>query len=44
MIVVDSSKALNDVAGPEGFRRAVYELASRVAYSNAVVDTSQMVA
>ena len=37
VIVIDSSKALHDVAQPEGFRRAVYDLASRVAFSNAVL-------
>jgi len=37
VIVVDSSKALHDVAGGDVVRQAVYELASRVAYSNAVL-------
>src|SRR3954453_265094 len=37
VIVVDSSKALHDVVAPDDFRRAIYELASKVAYSNAVL-------
>jgi circadian clock protein KaiC len=37
VIVVDSSKALHDVVEPEAFRRSLYDLASKVAYSNAVL-------
>lgn len=37
IIVIDSSKALHDVVEPDEFRRAIYDLASRVAYSNAVL-------
>src|SRR3954452_1042686 len=37
VIVIDSSKALQDVGEQDGFRRAIYDLASRVAYSNAVL-------
>jgi circadian clock protein KaiC len=37
IIVIDSSKALHDVIEPEGFRRSIYELASKVAYSDAVL-------
>jgi circadian clock protein KaiC len=37
VIVIDSSKALHDVLAPDDFRRAIYELASKVAYSNAVL-------
>ncbi len=37
IIVVDSSKALHDVVEPNEFRRAIYDLASKVAYSNAVL-------
>ncbi|HEV2593401.1 MAG TPA: ATPase domain-containing protein, partial [Gaiellaceae bacterium] len=37
VIVVDSSKALHDVVEPEAFRRALYDLASKIAYSNAVL-------
>ena len=36
VIVIDSSKALHETEGP-GFRRAVYELASRVAHTDAVL-------
>jgi circadian clock protein KaiC len=36
VIVIDSSKALHEAEGP-GFRRAVYELASRVAHTDAVL-------
>ena len=36
VIVIDSSKALHESEGP-GFRRAVYELASRVAHTDAVL-------
>src|SRR3954464_2928550 len=37
IIVIDSSKALHDVVEPDDFRRAIYDLASKVAYSNAVL-------
>ena len=37
VIVIDSSKALHDVIDPESFRRAIYDLASRVAYTDAVL-------
>jgi len=37
IIVIDSSKALHDVVEPSEFRRAVYDLASKVAYSEAVL-------
>ena len=37
MIVIDSSKALHDVVEPSEFRRAIYDLASKVAYSDAVL-------
>jgi circadian clock protein KaiC len=37
VIVIDSSKALHDVVEPSEFRRAVYDLASKVAYSGAVL-------
>jgi circadian clock protein KaiC len=37
IIVIDSSKALHDVVEPDEFRRAIYNLASKVAYSNAVL-------
>jgi circadian clock protein KaiC len=37
VIVIDSSKALHDVIDPESFRRAIYDLASKVAYTNAVL-------
>jgi circadian clock protein KaiC len=37
VIVIDSSKALHDVVEPSEFRRAVYDLASKVAYSEAVL-------
>ena len=33
IIVIDSSKALHDVVEPDEFRRAIYDLASKVAYS-----------
>ena len=36
VIVIDSSKALHEAEGP-GFRRSVYELASRVAHTDAVL-------
>jgi circadian clock protein KaiC len=37
IIVIDSSKALHDVVERDEFRRAIYDLASKVAYSNAVL-------
>jgi len=37
IIVIDSSKALHDVVEPGQFRRAIYELASKVAHTNAVL-------
>jgi circadian clock protein KaiC len=37
VIVIDSSKALHDVVEPDEFRRAIYNLASKVAYSDAVL-------
>jgi circadian clock protein KaiC len=37
VIVIDSSKALHDVVEPSEFRRAVYDLASKAAYSEAVL-------
>jgi circadian clock protein KaiC len=37
VVVVDSSKSLHDVASPDRFRRFVYDLASKVAHSNAVL-------
>jgi circadian clock protein KaiC len=37
VIVIDSSKALHDIVEPGEFRRAVYDLASKVAYSDAVL-------
>lgn len=37
LVVVDSSKALHDVAGERGFRQAVYDLASRIGFSDAVL-------
>lgn len=37
VIVIDSSKALHDVVAPGAFRRTIYELAGKVAYSNAVL-------
>jgi circadian clock protein KaiC len=37
VVVVDSSKALHDVVPPDELRRAIYDLASRVAYSGAVL-------
>ena len=37
IIVIDSSKALHDVVQRDEFRRAIYDLASKVAYSNAVL-------
>ena len=43
VIVIDSSKALHDVVEPEQFRRAIYDLASKVAYSDAVADPRRRV-
>jgi circadian clock protein KaiC len=37
VIVIDSSKALHDVVDPDVLRRAIYDLASRVAHSDAVL-------
>ena len=37
VIVIDSSKALHDVVEPGEFRRTIYDLASKVAYSDAVL-------
>src|SRR4051812_46582922 len=37
LIVIDSSKALHDIVEPDAFRRAIFDLASKVAYSNAVL-------
>jgi circadian clock protein KaiC len=37
VVVVDSSKALHDVVDPDALRRAIYDLASRVAHSDAVL-------
>jgi len=37
VIVVDSSKALHDVVEADSFRRAIYDLASKVSYTNAVL-------
>jgi circadian clock protein KaiC len=37
VIVIDSSKALHDVVDPEALRRSIYDLASRVAHSDAVL-------
>jgi circadian clock protein KaiC len=37
VIVIDSSKALHDVVEPEVLRRSLYDLASKIAYSNAVL-------
>jgi circadian clock protein KaiC len=37
VVVVDSSKALHDVIDPDLLRRAIYDLASRVAHSDAVL-------
>jgi circadian clock protein KaiC len=37
VIVVDSSKALHDVVRPEQLRRAIYDLASKVSHSDAVL-------
>lgn len=37
VVVIDSSKALHDVVDPDVLRRAIYDLASRVAHSDAVL-------
>jgi circadian clock protein KaiC len=37
VVVIDSSKALHDVVGQDALRRAVYDLASRVAHTDAVL-------
>ena len=37
VVVIDSSKALHDVVDPDVLRRALYDLASRVAHSDAVL-------
>jgi len=37
LIVIDSSKELHDIVEPDAFRRAIFDLASKVAYSNAVL-------
>jgi circadian clock protein KaiC len=37
IVVIDSSKALHDVIDPGSFRRAIYDLASRIAYTDAVL-------
>ena len=37
VVVIDSSKALHDVIDPDALRRAIYDLASRVAHSDAVL-------
>jgi circadian clock protein KaiC len=37
LVVIDSSKALHDVVDPREFRRAIYDLASKVAFSEAVL-------
>jgi circadian clock protein KaiC len=37
VIVIDSSKALHDFVEADKFRKAIYDLASKVAYSNAVL-------
>jgi circadian clock protein KaiC len=37
VVVIDSSKALHDVVDPDVLRRAIYDLASRVAHSEAVL-------
>jgi circadian clock protein KaiC len=37
VIVIDSSKALHDVVDPDSFRRAIYDLASKVSHTNAVL-------
>jgi circadian clock protein KaiC len=37
VIVIDSSKALHDVLDPYSLRRAIYDLAGRVAHSDAVL-------
>ena len=37
VIVIDSSKALHDVIDADSFRRAIYDLASKISYTNAVL-------
>jgi circadian clock protein KaiC len=37
VVVIDSSKALHDVVDPEEFRRSIYDLASKVAFTEAVL-------
>lgn len=37
VVVIDSSKALHDVADERGFRKAIYDLASQIGYSDAVL-------
>jgi len=37
IIVIDSSKALHDVIDPAGFRRTIYDLAGKIAYTDAVL-------
>jgi circadian clock protein KaiC len=37
VIVIDSSKALHDVVDPDEFRRSIYDLASKVAFSDATL-------
>jgi circadian clock protein KaiC len=37
IIVIDSSKALHDVIDPDSFRRAIYDLASKIAHTEAVL-------
>jgi circadian clock protein KaiC len=37
VIVIDSSRALHDVVDAESFRRAIYDLASKVSYTDAVL-------
>jgi circadian clock protein KaiC len=37
VVVIDSIKALGEISGEEGFRKVLYDLASRVAHSEAVL-------
>src|SRR5579872_3152705 len=37
VIVIDSSKALHDVIDPDSLRRAIYDLASKISYTDAVL-------
>jgi circadian clock protein KaiC len=37
IIVIDSSKALHDIVEPDEFRRAIFDLAGKVAYGDAVL-------